>query len=438
MGGPEPVGILRVNGGPTRVAAHDMTGDPTNSDTRRAAERAARTSYGKLIAILSSRTRDLASIEDGLSDAFRAALESWPLRGVPDRPEAWLLTVARRNLQHSWRHNQVRASSATTLEMLAVENGLNAGNAVITDQRLQLLFVCTHPAIDKAVQAPLMLQTVLGLDAALIAQSFLNTPAAMNQRLVRAKIKIRDAGISFAVPDEHMLPDRIAAVLDAIYAAYGTGWEDVLGHDAKRSGLADEAIWLARALVGLMSDSAEAKGLLALLLYCESRHFARRSQTNAFIPLDTQDPRLWSRSMIVEAEELLSSAAKKAILGRFQVEAAIQSFHIQRIIAGNSSWSPCVTLYDMLVELAPSIGNRVARAAVICEAGHPDDALSELDRLELAAANYQPYWATRGHVLQRLERTSDSRAAYQRAARLTHDDSVRDFLLQASHRQPHK
>jgi len=244
-------------------------------NSRAAAERAARTSYGRLVAFLAARSRDVAAAEDALSEAFVDALETWPVRGVPRNPEGWLLTTARRRLLDAGRHDRVRAKAPIDL---AAEIAAPAedSDVVFPDERLKLLFVCAHPAIDEAARTPLMLQTVLGLDAARIASAFLTAPAAMGQRLVRAKAKIRDAGVRFEVPDGPDLPARLGPVLDAVYVAYGSGWDDVAGADPRRKGLADEAVWLGGVLVELLPAEPEAAGLLALMLYCESRRAARR------------------------------------------------------------------------------------------------------------------------------------------------------------------
>lgn len=404
-------------------------------EARRAAERAARTSYGKLIAVLAASTRDVAAAEDALSEAFQAALRAWPERGVPEKPEAWLLVTARNTLRHTRRHERVKSAAVVTLETINLATAEESDQWIFPDQRLALLFVCTHPAIDPAVQAPLMLQTVFGLKASHIAASFLVSPAAMSQRLVRAKAKIRDAGIGFEIPDSVALPERLSAVLSAIYAAFGTGWEDVLGEDPKRKGLAKETIWLARTIVALLPDNPEAKGLLALMLYCEARRDARRGPNGAFIPIDRQDPNLWSRAMIGEAEKLLADAARKAVLGRFQLEAAIQSVHVQRAVTGVLNWPALISLYGLLVDHAPTTGNRVARAAVIAEAGEPEPALRLLDDLEEEATDYQPLWATRGRVLTLLRKTEEARKAYETAAGLSEDLALREFLLTAV--QPH-
>lgn len=406
-----------------------MTATVTQPATHRAAEQAARISYGRLVAILAARTRDVVAAEDALADAFRSALENWPTRGIPDRPEAWLLTAARHRLDHDWRHEQVKAAAASTLVAITEKAADMTVDTAFPDERLKLMFVCAHPAIDPTLQAPLMLQTVLGLEATHIAAAFLVSPAAMGQRLVRAKSKIRDAGIAFEVPEGDALPDRLAAVLTAIYAAYGTGWDDVLGADPKRKGLTEEAIWLARATVALCPASPEPKGLLALMLYCEARRPARRTSVGAYVPLDRQDTSLWSRPMIGEAERLLAEAATFGELGRFQLEAAIQSVHIERLVTGHENWDALLQLYGLLFAISPTAGIRVAYAAVLAEAGVADRALALLDDEKESMRNYQPYWAARGRVLQRLARTDEARRAFETAAGLTEDEAVRAFLL---------
>jgi RNA polymerase sigma-70 factor (ECF subfamily) len=304
-------------------------------DARRAVEQAACDSYGRLLAFLGARWRDVAAAEDALADAFHAALERWPRDGLPDKPEAWLLTTARHRLIDGARHARVQAEAAPDLlaaadeaQELAEEEG-----AVFPDERLKLLFVCAHPAIDAAARTPLMLQTVLGLDAARIASAFLVKPAAMGQRLSRAKAKIRDARIAFELPREDELAPRLEAVLEAIYAAYGSGWDDVAGADARRKGLAEEALQLGRLLQQLLPEQPEAQGLLALMLHCEARREARRSG-GAYVPLSGQDVRLWSQPLLREAEEVLAAAERAGRLGRFQLEAAIQSVHARRAWSG--------------------------------------------------------------------------------------------------------
>ena len=399
-----------------------------STDTRRAVERAARDSYGRLVTFLAARSRDIAAAEDALADAFRAALETWPRDGVPDRPEAWLLTAARRRLIDRARHFQVRAEAVPDLRLAAEEAQHLAEAGRFPDERLRLLFVCAHPAIDPAIHTPLMLQTVLGLDAARIASAFLVSPAAMGQRLSRAKVKIRDAGIGFELPEAKELPPRLDAVLQAVYAAYGSGWDDVAGADPRRKGLAMEAIDLGRMLRPMLPAEPEVEGLLALMLYCEARREARRGPAGDFIPLSEQDTARWSKPMIAEAERILSAAAQDRRMGRFQLEAAIQSVHTQRARNGQTDWEVIALLYEGLVRLAPTIGARVGQAAAVAEAR---DAATGWDLLQAipaeAVASYQPYWALAAHLLRRLGQPAGM--AYDRAIGLCEDPAMRAFLL---------
>jgi RNA polymerase sigma factor (sigma-70 family) len=396
-------------------------------DARHAAEAMARACYGRLVAYLSARSRDVAAAEDALGDALRAALETWPLEGVPEKPEAWLITAARRRLIDNLRREQVRDSAEETLRLITEEAVPDA--SVFPDERLKLLFVCAHPAIDPAARTPLMLQTVLGLDAARIASAFLVPPVAMSQRLVRAKAKIRDAGIAFEVPEPGELAGRLEAVLEAIYAAYGTGWEDMAGADPRCGGLAAESMWLARLVVQLLPGEPEAKGLLALLLHCEARRAARRAKDGSFVPLSEQDATRWCRPMMMEAEQLLAAAAAAKRIGRFQLEAAIQSAHAERARSGRVDWAAIVQLYAGLAVIAPSIGALLGRAAAIAEMEGAESGLALIEDISpVSVATHQPYWALRGYLLRRLGRAEEAKLAYERAIGLTEDSAVRDFL----------
>lgn len=404
-------------------------------DARRAAELAARHSYGRLVAYLTAQTRDVMAAEDALGDAFLTALKTWPDSGVPHSPEAWLLVSARHRLIDATRRTKVQDKVLNNIKLNGLESQTEPclDSVNFPDDRLKLLFVCAHPAIDPAVHTPLMLQTVLGLNAAQIASAFLVAPTTMSQRLVRAKAKIRDAGIAFELPDSKELPLRLAAVLEAIYAAYTNAWETVNGGDSRQRGLAEEAIWLARLCVQFMPQEPEPRGLLALMLYCESRRDARRTVDGSYVPLLQQDTRLWSQPMLDEAEHELAQAATLKQLGRFQLEAAIQSVHTQRAVTQQVDWDALALLYEGLVQLSPTLGALVNQAAAIAEAKGFDQGLVKLNALPAEAVkNYQPYWALKAHLLKQLGYQSDAQQAYVRAIGLTEDAAIREFLLHQS------
>jgi predicted RNA polymerase sigma factor len=404
-----------------------MSGDVQES-THRTVERVARESYGRLVAYLSSQTRDVASAEDALSNALVAALKTWPRDGVPQNPEGWLLTSARHSFIDLVRHQRVAEASESTLLLLIEEP---REETLFPDERLKLLFVCAHPAIDPAIHTPLMLQTVLGLDAARIAHAFLVSPTTMGQRLVRAKTKIRRGGIQFQVPEEDELPQRLDAVLEAIYAAFGIGWDDMTGVDQRGRDLAEESIWLARVLLQLMPTEAEVRGLLALMLHCEARRPARRGPDGRYIPLTEQDSQHWSLPLIEEAERHLAEASSRGRTGRFQLEAAIQSVHAERARSGRTEWDAIMLFYQQLIRVSSTLGTRTGYAAAVAEASGPEAGLAVLDGIDLdAVSSYQPYWAVRAHLLQRLGKTSEAADAFDRAIGLAEDPAVRQFLLQ--------
>lgn len=399
-------------------------------DAHGTVEAVARSSYGRLVAFLCAQTRDVASAEDALGEALLTALTTWTRDGVPEKPEAWLLAAARNRLVDQARHARVREEHADALRLSAASARAQASEE-LPDRRLELLFVCAHPAIDRALHTPLMLQTVLGLDAARIAQAFLVSPAAMSQRLVRAKTKIREAGIPFAVPGERELPSRLEAVLEAIYAAYGLGWDEATGADPRARELVDEALWLARLLRQQLPGEPEVRGLLALMLFCAARRAARRTSAGRYVPLSEQDPAAWSREQIQEAENELSAAARTGRPGHFQLEAAIQSVHAERRVSGRTDWDAIAVFYEHLLRLAPTLGARIARCAAVAEARGPAAGLALLDQLDRATvAAYQPYWAVRAHLLRGVGRSAEACEAFDRAIGLTEDEAVRRFLLE--------
>jgi RNA polymerase sigma-70 factor, ECF subfamily len=396
-----------------------------------AAEAVARRSYGKLIAFLSARTRDVAGAEDALSEAFAAALVDWPAAGAPSSPEAWLLAVARRKMIDSDRRRRVGEAAAGHLRLLAEELEAMAGEAAqIPDERLALMFACAHPAIEPGTRAPLILQTILGFDAQAIGSAFLVSPAAMGQRLARAKNKIRAAGIPFRAPERAEMRERLEAVLEAIYAAFTEGWADPAGVEARPANLAEEAIWLGRLIVQLLPDEPEALGLLALMLYSQARRGARRDASGEFVPLADQDSALWDAGLIDEAEALLFRASAFEAFDRYQLEAAIQSAHVVRRRGGATDWAAIERLYDGLCAITGSPVAAINRAIAVAETRGPAAGLAALpapaDGSRLA--EYQPYWAARAELLARLGEISAASEAYEMAIGLEADPAVRRFL----------
>jgi len=399
-------------------------------DARETIELVARSAYGKLVAYLSARTRDVAAAEDALGEALLEALAAWPRDGVPEQPEGWLLTAARHRLLDQQRRRRSRERHEAVLASLAEGESASADPEGLPDERLGLFFVCAHPALDPSLHAPLMLQVVLGLEAACIAPAFLVSPAAMSQRLVRAKTKIREAAIPFELPEERELPGRLDSVLEALYAAYGLGWDAIQGADDAARDLAEEALWLARVLLQRMPEEPEVRGLLALLLFCESRRAARRPAGGGYVPLSEQDPGLWSEALIREAEAQLSAAAERGRpRARFQLEAAIQSVHADRRRTGRTEWGAIALFYAELLHLAPTLGARIGHAVAVAEARGAAEGLALLDGLAPAGGSaHQPYWAVRAHLLKRLERRAEAAEAYDLALELTRDEAVRRFL----------
>ena len=405
-----------------------MRGD---ASAREAAEAVARRSYGKLVALLASRTRDVAGAEDALAEAFASALVDWPKNGVPRTPEAWLLTVARRRLIDATRRRQSAEDGARHVKLMAEElEAAAAGESDVPDERLALMFACAHPALDPAIRAPLILQTILGFDAAAIGSAFLVSPATMSQRLVRAKHKIRAAGIPLQVPEGAGLAERLPPVLEAIYAAFAEGWSDPAGSDERRRNLADEGIWLGRLVASLLRDEPEALGLLSLMLHAQARRRARRDEQGEYVPLPEQDPERWDAALIDEADALLARASALPGAGRYQLEAAVQSAHAVRRKSGCSDWDAISRIYDALLAMTGSPVVAVNRAVAIAETRGPAAGLEALASLagDRRLAEYQPYWAARAGLLARTGQADAADEAYERAIGLERDPAVRRFL----------
>jgi predicted RNA polymerase sigma factor len=401
---------------------------------RTTADAVARRSYGKLVAFLAARTRDVAAAEDALSEAFASALTNWPLTGCPTNPEAWLLTVARRKMIDVVRRRRSGEMAAAQLQVLAEELDATAADVAkdveVPDQRLALMFACAHPAIDPGIRAPLILQVVLGLDASMIASAFLMSPTTMGQRLVRAKDKIRQAGIPFRIPEREELPGRLGAVLDAIYAAFAEGWADPGGTDVARRDLPEEALFLGRLVTELLPEEPEALGLLALMLHAQARRRARRNVQGEYVPLAEQDPALWDSQMIDVAEALLLRASALGSIGRYQLEGALQSAHVHRRRTGHANWTAVVQLYDALWALSGSPVVAINRALAIAETEGAGAALNAMQDVaaDVRLTEYQPYWAARAELLAKTGAYSEARRAYEIAIGLERDPAVRRFL----------
>jgi len=409
-----------------------IDGGDGEARARGAAEEVARSSYGKLVAFLAARTRDVATAEDALSEAFAAALADWPRNGCPMNPEAWLMTVARRKMIDGARRRSTSEAATGELQLLAEGLEAAAAEAKIPDRRLALLFACAHPAMDTGIRAPLMLQVVLGLDAKTIASAFLLSPAAMGKRLGRAKERIRQAGIPFRIPEREELAGRLDAVLEAIYAAFAEGWSDPGGTDVARRELTGEALFLARLVVELIPEEAEALGLLALMLHAEARRRARRNADGEYVQLAKQDSTLWDWQMIGEAENLLRRAGGLGSIGRYQLEAALQSAHVERCRTGHDNWLEVVQLYDALVEVAGSPVVAINRALAIAEVRGATAGLAAMPEVggDARLTEYQPYWAARAELLAKTGANGEARRAYEIAIGLERDASVRRFLQQ--------
>jgi RNA polymerase sigma-70 factor (ECF subfamily) len=422
------------------------TGAPDAGTTavRAAVDAAFREEWGRVVAAVIRRTGDWDLAEECAQDAFARALATWPRDGVPDRPGAWLTTAARNRALDRLRGRAAESARLRDLSVTAPDGSVTANDAaaparragepenpeddVVPDDRLRLMFTCCHPALPLEARVALTLRTLAGLTTAQIARAFLVDEAAMAQRLVRAKRKIRNAAIPYRVPPAHLLPERTSAVLGVLYLLFNEGYS--AAGDPARGRLCDEAVRLARVLAGLMPDEPEVRGLLALLLLQDSRRAARVDAAGDVVRLADQDRSAWDGAAIAEGTALLDDAFRHRRPGPYQVQAAIAACHATAATAADTDWPQIAGLYAELARLAPSPVVELNRAVAVAKADGPAAGLALADALAADGrlAGYYLLPATRADLLRQLGRDDEARAAYEAALALAPTDAERRYL----------
>lgn len=403
------------------------------SDLELTIEKTVREEWGRILASLVKTLGDFQLAEDCLQDAIVSAMGHWVRNGLPRSPAAWLITTARRKAIDRLRHDKTVADKQDEISyLIELEHQTNGedDSEVIPDKRLEMIFTCCHPALEEKTRVALTLCTLGGLTTEEIALAFLDQPAAMAQRLVRAKKKIALAGIPYDVPDEVALPERLSSVLRVLYLIFNEGYSATSGDHPTRTDLSEEALRLARIIRGLLPNEAEVAGLLALLLLHDSRRLARIDARGEIVALEDQDRTLWDQTKIREGTLLLKAVLPRRPLGPYRLQAAISAIHAESPSWQMTDWDQILALYALLHSLQPSPVVRVNQAMAVSYAHSPEAALTMLEEAagDGKLDHYQPYFAARADLLARGGRREEAKACFERAIDLSDNSSERNFL----------